>query len=186
MASTGVGNRNWPACDQGTAPASFRPWNSHNQLAIGEWNWLARARGMGIGQHATGCDQRTAISGSRNRDGGLRSGNSPSQLSTRDRDVARSGKENRNWPGRNQGRAPASLQPWIGIGQLGLEEQESAISGSGIRNWPAAACDHGLELASSGLGNRRWQDNPPRWENHPKLEDVNRIGWDSGGIPSNR
>src|SRR5438874_906126 len=88
LASSRSGNRNGPASNQGTASASMRPGTGtgHHRvgiqggrLAIGEQPQLVRDHG-----------QEPAISGSGNRDGSLRAGNSTSQLSTRERNVARS------------------------------------------------------------------------------------------------
>ena len=85
LGSLGSGNRNWPARDQGTAPASSRPGNGIAQLGLGEQELASQRcdQGPGIGELALGEQARLArdrglelaSAGLENAVGSSRSGN---------------------------------------------------------------------------------------------------------------
>src|SRR5204863_850080 len=104
LASLRPGNRNQPSRAQGTGIG---------QGVTRERHWPARAWGTGIGDLILG-DQEL---------GSFRPWKSASQLATRDRNQPSQGRGS-GMAACDQGTAPASSRPWIGIGQLGLREQD--------------------------------------------------------------
>src|SRR5437763_190762 len=87
LASSRSGNRNWPASNQGTAPASMRSWTGTGQRRVREQGWQPASREQhhpqleNRKQRDKVCkqEQESAISGSWNRDGGLRRESIPRQ-----------------------------------------------------------------------------------------------------------